>query len=565
MASGSFVSERENVNDPYLYCEWESVPNYDKNTSDITMSVYLRYTPPLDLEAGEVTVNMLWVEDLSRTFETLPISDTGTGRTRTRFLGRETWRGHSHTLSGERAVALRAGWRPASAASGSGFTYSVTKVVQLDTIPQVPPVLEKRAVKNIGQTSATLSMRASHSLGIRDYTLAVNNTVQTTEDGEAIFSDLLPNTLYIATFRATANNGLSTRTATEIFTTKPIYIDLVRLVDSDEKSVLKQICLNEEAEVSLADKVIILPEDASIKELLYTSSNPGVATVSADGVVQGISKGTCSIEIQAADGGKASTSVLVYVKRPVQSIYIVNPMMQLPIGGTCRINCYVYPETASDKTLQFTSDNTSIATVTEEGVVTAIGPGVANITIESTSMPESDWEYSCTVRVSEEEELSWQDMSTLPQGSRWDYQIPAAVYSNLLYIRDKLVGTYGYENMEPLEEIDFSGGFGTDIRGIKDKLNALERSIDIVAAGIDWISPYYGAHKEYHEVTPVREEINRWIRFCTDLKQVIDGVKGKLKMLCLAGVPLAMKSSNNVLQYLCIREELLTNGNGNNV
>ena len=144
MASGSFESKRENVNAPYLYCEWESVPNYDKNTSDITMSVYLRYTPPLNLEAGEVTLDVLWAEDLSRTVETLPISDTGTGTTKTRFLGRETWKEFPHTADGERAVALQAGWRPASAISGSGFTYSVTKVVQLDTIPQVPPVLEKK-------------------------------------------------------------------------------------------------------------------------------------------------------------------------------------------------------------------------------------------------------------------------------------------------------------------------------------------------------------------------------------------------------------------------------------
>ena len=559
MASGSFASKRENENDPYLYCEWESVPNYDKNTSDITMSVYLRYTPPLELEAGEVTLDVLWVEDLSRTFETLPISDTGTGRTKTRFLGRETWKGYSHTLNGERAVALRAGWCPASAASGSGFTYSVTKVVQLDTIPQIPPVLERREVKNVGQTSATLSMRASHSLGIRAYTLWVNDTIQTAKDGEAVFGGLSPNTQYVARFCATANNGLSTRVATEIFTTEPVYVTSIVPVDPDG-GALEEIHLNEGEQISLGERLQVLPEDASEKKLWYTSSNPEVAAVFSDGTVRGISKGTCRIEICAADGGGAAARVSIQVERPVQSIYIANPMLELPVNSTCRINCFVYPETASDKVLRFASDDTAVATVTKEGIVTAVRPGTANITIEADGMPENDFAYTCAVLVRAEENLPWQDMSPLPQGSRWDYQIPAAVQSNLQYIWDKLAGTYGYTEIAPLEEIDFSNGFGTDIREIRDMLNALERNIDSIAQGIDWISPHYGTHREYCEATPTREEINRWIRFCGDLKQVIDGEKGKLRLLCLAGNPLTIQGEGKILQYICIREENLKNG-----
>ena len=79
-------------------------------------------------------------------------------------------------------------------------------------------------------------------------------------------------------------------------------------------------------------KAGICPEDASIRDLLYTSSNPKVATVSRDGTVRAVSKGTCRIDIRAADGGPAQASVLIHVQQNVKCVYIINQQMRIPVG-----------------------------------------------------------------------------------------------------------------------------------------------------------------------------------------------------------------------------------------
>ena len=55
------------------------------------------------------------------------------------------------------------------------------------------------------------------------------------------------------------------------------------------------------------------PEDATIRDIVWTSSNEKVATVSETGEITGVGKGTASIIAQAADGSKVKASVNVRV------------------------------------------------------------------------------------------------------------------------------------------------------------------------------------------------------------------------------------------------------------
>ena len=103
-----------------------------------------------------------------------------------------------------------------------------------------------------------------------------------------------------------------------------------------------------------------------------------------------------------------------------------------------------------------------------------------------------------------------------------------------------------------MEDIDFSRGYSTNIRELKIKINALERNIDKINQIMDWINPYYVEHKEFHETTPLREDINRWIQFCAAMKSFIDEGEYDFWTLALAGEPLAIRV-NNELQHLCIK------------
>ncbi len=532
MASGYF----EGIGHSHLYCVWDSEVNNEKNTSDVALTVYYRYSLTMAVFAGEITVDLAEFGE-PHTVKTPAFSDNlgGNSGTKNKYLTRWEWKGIPHGLDGTRTVKLSAVWRVGE------NTMKAEGEVILDPVPQIPPVLEHRQVAEVDQNTVTLTMEASHALGIQEYIFTVNNIEKRVKEGVATFQDLQPNTQYAATFRAIAANGIATRTVTEIFTTKPIYVKSISAWGDSplQKGSTTQL------------RVQIFPETASIHEVSYTSSNPKVATVSRSGMVRACSAGTCRINICAADGGGAETFVIINVEEDIKCVYVINPQIYLPVNGTSNIIYSVYPETASHKSLVFKSHNTEVAEVTDDGVVTGVGVGQATIIIHSYGASETT-NYICKVQVEEEGTSAWNEMFSLPQGCRWDYRIPAAVQTNLCYVWNRFAEVFGEESLEPLEDIDFSRGYSTNIRELKIKINALERNIDKINQIMDWINPYYVEHKEFHETTPLREDINRWIQFCAAMKSFIDEGEYDFWTLALAGEPLAIRV-NNELQHLCIK------------
>lgn len=57
----------------------------------------------------------------------------------------------------------------------------------------------------------------------------------------------------------------------------------------------------------------VLPSNASNKQVTWTSSDPSVATVSANGVVKGIKPGTATITVRTADGGYTAAAAVTVV------------------------------------------------------------------------------------------------------------------------------------------------------------------------------------------------------------------------------------------------------------
>lgn len=129
------------------------------------------------------------------------------------------------------------------------------------------------------------------------------------------------------------------------------------------------------------------PADADIKTIRWTSSDTSVATVTAGGVVKGISVGEAVITATAANGVKAECKVTVAI--PVSS-FSVSPSKSktLKIGQSFTFTTKVYPTKAVDKTLLFESSDPDVAKVSESGKVTAVGAGAATITITAKSDPE---------------------------------------------------------------------------------------------------------------------------------------------------------------------------------
>lgn len=134
------------------------------------------------------------------------------------------------------------------------------------------------------------------------------------------------------------------------------------------------------------------PSDATDKKISWTSSDETVATVTDDGLVYAKEAGTAVI-IAVSNNKTATCNVRVTI--PVDGIVLDHTSLSLIKGESCAISATISPDNASDKTIIWSTSNSSIAIVEDNGLVRATGAGTAIITADA-----SGKKAQCTVFVS---------------------------------------------------------------------------------------------------------------------------------------------------------------------
>ena len=122
----------------------------------------------------------------------------------------------------------------------------------------------------------------------------------------------------------------------------------------------------------------VLPENTTNKVVKWSSSDENIATVNQNGLVTTVNLGECDI-IASCQGLDATCHITVKPILPT-AITLSSDSAVLLIGETVRLRATVMPENTTDKTVTWTSSDTSIATVNQNGSVTAIGVGECDIT-----------------------------------------------------------------------------------------------------------------------------------------------------------------------------------------
>ncbi len=128
------------------------------------------------------------------------------------------------------------------------------------------------------------------------------------------------------------------------------------------------------------------PSNATNKTLVWTSSNPEVASVSSSGKVIAASKGTTVVKAESTDGSLKYVSCVVTVNNiQVLNVSLDKSSLDLSEGDTASIVATVYPTNVTNKTLKWTSSNTSVATVDSKGnVIAGATKGYAIVTATAT-------------------------------------------------------------------------------------------------------------------------------------------------------------------------------------
>lgn len=122
----------------------------------------------------------------------------------------------------------------------------------------------------------------------------------------------------------------------------------------------------------------IVPTNATNKVLSWSSANTAIATVNSNGMVSGITAGSTTIRAQTADGGFISTSA-VTVTIGVQRVTLNKSNISLIKGATFQAIATITPSNATNKTVTWSSAISSVATVSNSGLITAVGNGTGII------------------------------------------------------------------------------------------------------------------------------------------------------------------------------------------
>ena len=126
----------------------------------------------------------------------------------------------------------------------------------------------------------------------------------------------------------------------------------------------------------------VLPANTTNKDVVWSTSAPAVATVSAAGLVTGVSAGTAAITATTVDGGLTAACEITVTPAVVHpaSVTLNKTAGTLEIGGTETLAATVLPSNAANKDVVWSSSATSVATVSASGLVTAVSAGTAAIT-----------------------------------------------------------------------------------------------------------------------------------------------------------------------------------------
>ena len=170
------------------------------------------------------------------------------------------------------------------------------------------------------------------------------------------------------------------------------------------KVAAKDITVPDNLDVKLNDgnetsiEATVSPADATDVEVKYASTDEAVATVDKDGKVQILQPGECDIVTTLTQEGKKVVEKKTHIKAfyEVEGITLDKTEGILTAGNTVTLNATVLPEEIADETIvTWTSSDEKVATVDENGKVTAIAAGEATITANA---GEKSTTYKLTVQ-----------------------------------------------------------------------------------------------------------------------------------------------------------------------
>lgn len=166
--------------------------------------------------------------------------------------------------------------------------------------------------------------------------------------------------------RATASNGVSGKVG---ITVKEKYVETVDIAE-------------DEIDALLGDEIpvvaVVSPSDATYPKLVWTSEDPAVASVSDDGKISALACGETVITATSTNG--IHDSVAVRISEIKASSLEIDGPDSILLGETATLSGIFVPANTTDQRIEWSVNNPSVASVSDEGVLTTKNAGTATIT-----------------------------------------------------------------------------------------------------------------------------------------------------------------------------------------
>ena len=280
----------------------------------------------------------------------------------------------------------------------ASFTFLLACEKQPDSIPVTGITLEPTSVELVDGESVTITATISPGdatnkqvkWGSSSPSILVSDGRITTSFKQGAPTTLINGkpVLGQGTITATTEDGGKMAKCQVIVYAKVIAVTGIRLSESS-----LQLARGESRTLSAS----VQPVNATVDAVQWTSSDNSVASVDQKGTVTAVAVGETTI---TASAGGFSASCSVSVRVPVTSISLDPNLLLLTKGSVTVLTATVSPDDATDKTVQWSSDNPSVATVDQNGRVTAVDAGNAVITASAGGFSASCSVYCMIIPVS---------------------------------------------------------------------------------------------------------------------------------------------------------------------
>lgn len=221
---------------------------------------------------------------------------------------------------------------------------------------------------------------------------ASNKTVSWTSSNNAV-ATVNSNGLVTALTAGTATITATTTDGSNLSASCNVTVSIIPVTSVSLNKTSLTLDIDENYQLTAS----VYPNNATYKTLTWRSSNNAVATVSSDGLITPQSPGEATITATTTDGTNLTASCQVTIVKRVKSISLSESNLTLILPETTQLFAYLTPSDATNTSLNWTSTNTSVATVDTNGLVTSVAPGTA--TIKATTKDGTNLTATCMVTV----------------------------------------------------------------------------------------------------------------------------------------------------------------------